>query len=375
MFADDFLSLRDFAPTEIHHLLELAADIKARPAAFSTALRGKTLAMIFEKPSLRTRVTFDVGIQQLGGFSLYLSPAEISLGKRESIHDVAKNLERMVQGIMIRTFAHQIVEEMAKEASVPIINGLTDYSHPCQAMADFLTIKEAKGRVDGIKLAFVGDGNNVAHSLMFAGALLGAHISIVCPKGYEPKGDATAWSTAQAAKTGGSIVVTNDPVEGVRGADVIYTDVWASMGQEAEAEARKRLFLPYQVNEAHGRARETGRVVHALPARSPRGGGDGGRHRLAALGGVPGGREPAPRPEGNHAGTDGVADVPHCTGRHRRQLADPRRREGDDCRAAGQHAPDGCRDRRAHPGRDQPRDHARERPAGRRRTAALGARV
>jgi ornithine carbamoyltransferase len=267
MFADDFLSLRDFAPTEIHHLLELAADIKARPAEFSTALRGKTLAMIFEKPSLRTRVTFDVGIQQLGGFSLYLSPAEISLGKRESIHDVAKNLERMVQGIMIRTFAHQIVEEMATEASVPIINGLTDYSHPCQAMADFLTIKETKGRVDGIKLAFVGDGNNVAHSLMFAGALLGAHISIVCPNGYEPKGDATAWSTAQAAKTGGSIVVTNDPIEGVRGADVIYTDVWASMGQEAEAEARKRLFLPYQVNEAMvERAKPDVSFMHCLPA-------------------------------------------------------------------------------------------------------------
>jgi ornithine carbamoyltransferase len=267
MFADDFLSLRDFAPTEIHHLLELAADLKARPAEFSTALRGKTLAMIFEKPSLRTRVTFDVGIQQLGGFSLYLSPAEISLGKRESIHDVAKNLERMVQGIMIRTFAHQIVEEMAKEASVPIINGLTDYSHPCQAVADFLTIKEVKGRVDGIRLAFVGDGNNVAHSLMFAGALLGAHISIVCPKGYEPKGDATAWSTAQAAKTGGSIVVTNDPVEGVRGADVIYTDVWASMGQEAEAESRRRLFFPYQVNEAMvERAQPDVTFMHCLPA-------------------------------------------------------------------------------------------------------------
>jgi ornithine carbamoyltransferase len=267
MFADDFLSLRDFAPTEIHHLLELAADIKARPAEFSTALRGKTLAMIFEKPSLRTRVTFDVGIQQLGGFSLYLSPAEISLGKRESVHDVAKNLERMVQGIMIRTFAHQIVEEMAKEASVPVINGLTDFSHPCQAMADFLTIKEVKGRVDAVKLAFVGDGNNVAHSLMFAGALLGAHITIVCPKGYEPKGDATAWSTAQAAKTGGHIVVTNDPVEGVRGADVIYTDVWASMGQEAEAEARKRLFLPYQVNEAMvERAKPDVSIMHCLPA-------------------------------------------------------------------------------------------------------------
>jgi len=267
MFADDFLSLRDFAPTEIHHLLELAADIKARPAEFSTALRGKTLAMIFEKPSLRTRVTFDVGIQQLGGFSLYLSPAEISLGKRESIHDVAKNLERMVQGIMIRTFAHQIVEEMAKEASVPIINGLTDYSHPCQAMADFLTIKEVKGRVDAVTLAFVGDGNNVAHSLMFAGALLGAHVRIVCPKGYEPKGDAVAWSTAQAAKTGGSILVTNDPIEGVRGADVIYTDVWASMGQEAEAEARRQLFLPYQVNEAMvERARPDVSFMHCLPA-------------------------------------------------------------------------------------------------------------
>jgi ornithine carbamoyltransferase len=267
MFADDFLSLRDFAPTQVHHLLELAADIKARPAEFSTALKGKTLAMIFEKPSLRTRVTFDVGIQQLGGFSLYLSPAEINLGKRESIHDVAKNLERMVQGIMIRTFAHEIVEEMAKEASVPIINGLTDYSHPCQAMADFLTIKEVKGRVDGIRLAFVGDGNNVAHSLMFAGALLGAHVTVVTPPGYEPRGDATAWSTAQAAKTGGSIAVTNDPIEGVRGADVIYTDVWASMGQEAEAEARKRLFHPYQVNEAMvERAKPDVSFMHCLPA-------------------------------------------------------------------------------------------------------------
>jgi ornithine carbamoyltransferase len=267
MFANDFLSLRDFNPAQVHHLLELAADIKARPGEFSAALEGKTLAMIFEKPSLRTRVTFDVGIQQLGGFSLYLSPAEINLGKRESIHDVAKNLERMVQGIMIRTFAHQIVEEMAKEASIPIINGLTDYSHPCQAMADFLTIKEVKGRVDGVTLAFVGDGNNVAHSLMFAGALLGAHVVIVTPPGYEPKPDATAWATATAAETGGSCVVTNDPVGGVRGADVIYTDVWASMGQEAEAEARKALFLPYQVNEAMiAQAKPDVSFMHCLPA-------------------------------------------------------------------------------------------------------------
>jgi ornithine carbamoyltransferase len=267
MFADDFLSLRDFKPTEVHHLLELAADIKARPREFSTALEGKTLAMIFEKPSLRTRVTFDVGIQQLGGFSLYLSPAEISLGKRESIHDVAKNLERMVQGIMIRTFAHQIVEDMASEASIPIINGLTDYSHPCQAVADFLTIKEVKGRVDGVKLAFVGDGNNVAHSLMFAGALLGAHVSIVCPKGYEPKPDATRWATRQSADTGGSCTITNDPVEGVRDADIIYTDVWASMGQEAEAEARRKIFLPFQVNGAMvANAKPDVSFMHCLPA-------------------------------------------------------------------------------------------------------------
>jgi ornithine carbamoyltransferase len=267
MFATDFLSLRDFTPAQVTHLLDLAADIKAGPRQFAQSLEGKTLALIFEKPSLRTRVSFDVGIQQLGGFSVYLSPAEINLGKRESIHDVAKNLERMVQGIMIRTFAHQIVVDMAEHASVPVINGLTDYSHPCQAMADFLTIREVKGRTAGIRLAFVGDGNNVAHSLMFAGALLGAHVTVVCPPGYEPKPDATEWATRRAAQTGGSCTVTNDAVEGVRGADAIYTDVWASMGQEAEAEARKKLFMPYQVNEAmFARADKDAVFMHCLPA-------------------------------------------------------------------------------------------------------------
>jgi ornithine carbamoyltransferase len=267
MFAADFLSLRDFTPAQVGHLLDLAADIKAHPKQFAKALEGKTLALIFEKPSLRTRVSFDVGIQQLGGFSVYLSPAEINLGKRESIPDVAKNLERMVQGIMIRTFAHRIVEDMAAHASVPVINGLTDYSHPCQAMADFLTIREVKGRTEGVRLAFVGDGNNVAHSLMFAGALLGAHVTIVTPPGYEPNADATAWATRHAAETGGSCTVTNDAVEGVRGADVIYTDVWASMGQEAEAEPRKTLFMPYQVNEAmFARAAKDAVFMHCLPA-------------------------------------------------------------------------------------------------------------
>ena len=164
---------QNFSPEQIRHLLDLAREIKAKPARFSESLKGKALAMIFEKPSLRTRVTFDVGGQQLGGFSIYLSPAEISLGKRESIHDVAKNLERMVQGIMIRTFAHDIVERMAEWARVPVINGLTDFSHPCQAMADFLTILEHKGRLGGLKLAYVGDSNNVSNSLMFAAARFG----------------------------------------------------------------------------------------------------------------------------------------------------------------------------------------------------------
>jgi ornithine carbamoyltransferase len=267
MFASDFVSLRDFTPAQIRHLLDLATDIKAQPAEYSGALKGKTLAMIFEKPSLRTRVTFDVGIHQLGGFSIYLSPAEINLGKRESAFDVAKNLERMVQGLMIRTFAHAIVEDMAREASIPVINGLTDYSHPCQAMADFLTVREVKGRTEGIRLAFVGDGNNVAHSLMFAGALLGAHVVVVTPPGYEPKADAIEWAARHATATGATCTITNDPVEGVRGADVIYTDVWASMGQEGEAEARRKVFLPYQVNEAlFGRAKPDAVFMHCLPA-------------------------------------------------------------------------------------------------------------
>ena len=267
MIANDFLSLRDFKPADIRHLLDLAADVKARPEVFSSALKGKALAMIFEKQSLRTRVTFDVGIHQLGGFSVYLSPTEISLGKRESIRDVAKNLERMVQGIMIRTFGHEIVEEMAQEASVPVINGLTDYSHPCQAIADFLTVRELKGRTEGIKLAFVGDGNNVAHSLMFAGALLGAHIAVVTPPGYEPKDDATEWTKQHAPQTGAALTITNSIEEGVRDADFIYTDVWASMGQEAEAAARQKIFMPYQVNERmFALAKPDAKLLHCLPA-------------------------------------------------------------------------------------------------------------
>src|SRR5579871_451312 len=263
----NFLSIRDFSPEEIRYLLELAREMKAHPHAHTGALRGKTLAMIFEKPSLRTRVSFDVGIQQLGGFALYLSNAEINLGKRESVYDVAKNLERMVQAIMIRTYAHEIVEEMAEYTSIPVINGLTDFSHPCQAMADYLTMLEAKGEVAGLKVAYIGDGNNVCHSLMFTGAQLGAHVWAAMPAGYEPKPEAVEWAHERGQQTGGTIYLTQDPVEAATDADVIYTDVWASMGQEKEAEARRKIFMPYQVNgELLRHARFDALFMHCLPA-------------------------------------------------------------------------------------------------------------
>jgi len=264
---NDFVSIRDLSPNQIRDLLDLACHVKADPGAYAGMLHGKTLAMIFEKPSLRTRVTFDVGMEQLGGHSLYLSPDEIRLGRRESVYDVAKNLERMVQAVMIRTFAHEIVVEMAEHAAIPVINGLTDFSHPCQALADFLTMLELKGRVTGLKVAFVGDGNNVAHALMFAGAQLGAHMSVATPPGYEPKPDAVRWACRQGAYTGGSCTLTNDPVEAVRDADIVYTDVWASMGRETEAEQRKHHFLPYQVNTAlFSHARPDAIFLHCLPA-------------------------------------------------------------------------------------------------------------
>jgi ornithine carbamoyltransferase len=267
MKATDFLSIRDFTPQQIRHFLDLGLEIKTMPAAYASALRGKTLAMIFEKPSLRTRVSFDVGIHQLGGFALYLSPAEINLGKRESVFDVAKNLERMVQGIVIRTFAHEIVERLAEYARIPVINGLTDYSHPCQAMADYLTIFEVKGRIAGLKIAFIGDGNNVAHSLMFAGAQLGADVWIATPPGFEPKADVIDWSRERCAQTGGGCTVTNDPQEAARDADVIYTDIWTSMGYEAEADERRKVFPPYQVNAAlFRRAKPDATFMHCLPA-------------------------------------------------------------------------------------------------------------
>ena len=263
----DFLSIRDFTPQHIRQLIYAAGKIKAHPGDYCTALQGKTLAMIFEKPSLRTRVSFDVGIEELGGHPLYLSPAEISLGKRESVYDVARNLERMVQGIMIRTFSHDIVVEMAQTASIPVINGLTDYCHPCQAMADYLTMLEVKGHIAGLKVAYIGDGNNVARSLMFAGAQMGAHVWVATPPGFEPDRAAIEWTEQRCEETEASFTLTHDPEAAATDADVIYTDVWTSMGQEAEMEARKKTFAPYQVNaKLMARAKSDVMFLHCLPA-------------------------------------------------------------------------------------------------------------
>ncbi|HXX63748.1 MAG TPA: ornithine carbamoyltransferase [Bacteroidota bacterium] len=263
----DFLSVDDFSPSEIRSVLDLAAKMKANPKKFRKSLDGKMMALIFEKPSLRTRTTFTVGIKQLGGDCLVLTPADINLGKRESVFDVAKNLERMVDGIMIRTFGHDICTSLAEHASIPVINGLTDLEHPCQAMADFLTILEWKKNLKKLKIAYVGDGNNVTHSLMLLGAKLGTFVSIGTPPQYKPRPSVMERAQEIGAKTGARLAWSADPVEAVRDADVVYTDTWASMGQEAEAEERRVVFRPYQVNSAlFSHARAGAIFMHCLPA-------------------------------------------------------------------------------------------------------------
>ncbi len=263
----DFLTIRNLSTDEIRELLVSAFAIKADPSKYEEKLKGKALAMIFEKPSLRTRVTFEVGMRQMGGFAIYLSPAEINLGKRESVSDVARNLERMVQGIMIRTFSQELVEKLAGYARIPVINGLTDFSHPCQAMADYMTMLEVKGSVEGLRVAYVGDGNNVVHSLLYCAARLGVHISVATPEGYEPDSSVVKWALENSDATGARIELTHDPVATVAGADVVYTDTWTSMGQEAEAEQRRAIFWPYQVNdELLSHARSDVIFMHCLPA-------------------------------------------------------------------------------------------------------------
>jgi ornithine carbamoyltransferase len=263
----DFVSIRNWSTEELGETLELARAIKADPPQYGRRLAGKALAMIFEKPSLRTRVSFEVGIHQLGGFGLCLTGAEISLGKRESICDVAKNLERMVQGIMIRTFSHESVLEMAKHARIPVINGLTDFSHPCQAMADYMTILELKGNLRELKVAYIGDGNNVAHSLIYGAVRFGVHLAVATPADYRPDTEVVKWAEENAGASGCRFELLQDPVAAARGADVIYTDVWTSMGLESEAGKRSTIFRPYQVNDALVRHAKPDYVfMHCLPA-------------------------------------------------------------------------------------------------------------
>jgi ornithine carbamoyltransferase len=263
------VSVEELSGEDIRDLLKLAVSLKEewRRGGNKPVLAGKTLGMVFQKPSLRTRVSFEVGMSHLGGGALYLSPQEIQLGQRESVADVARVLSRYVDGIMARVFAHADVEGLAAAASVPVINGLSDFVHPCQALSDLLTIQEKKGALKGLVLAYVGDGNNVAHSLLFAGSKVGMEVRICSPGGYEPDDRVVSKSKAWARDTGGRVVLDPDPQSAVSGADIIYTDTWASMGQEDEREERLPRFLPYQVNEELvSLAKPDAVVMHCLPA-------------------------------------------------------------------------------------------------------------
>jgi len=267
MKSTDLISIHDLPREEIAEILDLAARIKRDPAAFSSALPNRTLAMIFEKPSLRTRVSFEAGMTQLGGHAIYLGPADISMGKRESVADIARTLSGMADGIMARTFSHEAIVDLARFADIPVINGLSDHSHPCQALADFLTVREALGRTEGITLAYVGDGNNVTHSLMYAAAKLGASVRVATPPGYAPDPEVVRRARADAAATGAGLTIGHDVDEAVEGADVVYTDTWASMGQEAEHDARVLVFRPFQVNDrVMARAAKGAIFMHCLPA-------------------------------------------------------------------------------------------------------------
>jgi ornithine carbamoyltransferase len=267
---EHFLALTDLTPDGLRDLLKLAVELKTERKAGGNQplLQGKTLGMVFQKPSLRTRVSFEMGMLHLGGQALYISPFEIKLGERESVPDAARVLSRYVDGIMARVFAHADVLTLAEYASVPVINGLSDYNHPCQGLADFLTIVENKGwDLMGKRLAYVGDGNNVATSLLFGAGMLGMDFAIAGPPGYELPGDVWALGQKLAAQSGSRLLITHDPHAAIAGADVVYTDVWASMGQEEEVTERARVFAPYQVNEALvAEAKPDVVAMHCLPA-------------------------------------------------------------------------------------------------------------
>jgi ornithine carbamoyltransferase len=267
---EHFLALTDLTPDGLRDLLELAIELKTERKAGGNRplLKGKTLGMVFQKPSLRTRVSFEMGMIHLGGQALYISPLEIKLGERESVPDAARVLSRYVDGIMARVFAHAHILALAQYSDVPVINGLSDYNHPCQGLADFLTIVEVKGwDLSGKKLAYIGDGNNVAASLIFGAAMLGMDFAIAGPPGYELPEDVWALGQKLAAESGSSLLATHDPHEAAGGADAIYTDVWASMGQEEQAAERARIFAPYRVDEALlAEAKPDVIAMHCLPA-------------------------------------------------------------------------------------------------------------
>jgi ornithine carbamoyltransferase len=264
---NDLLTGMEWGPAQVRELFHLAADIKARPDRYRAALAGRFLALIFEKPSLRTRVTFEVGIASLGGASVFLDHTSMRLGHRESIRDVAKNLERWVQGIVARTFSQESLDQLATHGRIPVVNALSDRFHPCQALSDFFTLEERFTTLRGLKFAYVGDGNNVCHSLLTIGARAGAHIRVATPAGFEPDPAVVSEAKRVARETRGKIEILQSPEEAVADAQAIYTDVWASMGQEEEVAAREIAFAGYQVNEALvSLAAPDAVFLHCLPA-------------------------------------------------------------------------------------------------------------
>jgi len=261
--------MKDLTRAEIEHLLDRAAALKSDRDALRrrAPLAGRTLTMIFQKPSLRTRVSFETGMTLMGGHAVYLAPSDIKLGQRESTEDIARVLSRYADILMARVFEHSIVEDLARHSTVPVINGLSDFEHPCQILADWLTVRERKGRLAGLTGTYIGDGNNVANSLLFGAAIVGMNFRVAAPRGYEPTAEVMAEARRLASDTGARIEVTNDPAEAARGADMLYTDVWASMGQESEAAQRREHFRGFQINrDLLRRANQDAIILHCLPA-------------------------------------------------------------------------------------------------------------
>jgi ornithine carbamoyltransferase len=260
----DFLTVLDLSANELQRLIKRSIELKSGVDANKCPLIGKSIGLLFEKSSTRTRVSLEVGVYQLGGQSIYMNPKEIQIGRGETIHDSAKVLSRYLNGIIIRTYSHNTLTEFASYASIPVVNGLSDLHHPCQALADLMTVYEKKGKLKGLRLAFIGDGNNVAHSLIEAASLTGMHIILACPKGYEPDPDVLEKARTSSS---GQITVIREPAEAAANADVVYTDVWVSMGQEKDAARKKRKFRKYQINgELLSHAKKDALVLHCMPA-------------------------------------------------------------------------------------------------------------